>query len=168
MQFPERPLSHQLEEQAERHLRASLPDSWTVQRVQHDYGVDLLIDIFEQGRATGLELIIQLKAAGRASPGGDETLRLRVSTYNLLWNRLQVAMLVKYVAEEDEGYWLLLRDVPSPDQARKSLTVHIPRAQRLSTIHWEDVVAVVREVTDRKLAAQRAHMLMARGVDPQP
>jgi hypothetical protein len=66
---------------------------------------------------------------------------------------------VKYVAPEDNAYWILLRDVPAPDQTAESFTVHIPRANRLSLIRWGEIAAIVREVTDSKLAAQRAHML---------
>ena len=159
MEFPRRPRPHQLEDRSERFFGRSLPDSWTVQRVHRDYGIDLHVDIFEQDRATGLELIVQLKAAAEPDGGEAESIRLNLSTYNFLSARLQVVLLVKYVAAEDEAYWILLRDVPPPDQLAESFTAHLPRANRLSAVQWNGITATVREVTDRKLAAQRAHML---------
>ena len=102
---------------------------------------------------------MQLKCSAKPSGGSTEAVSLKVSTYNLIWSKLQVAMLVKYIASENEGYWLLFHDVPAPDQRLKSFTIHIPRENRLSTNQWGEVQAHVRTVTDRKLAAQRASEL---------
>jgi hypothetical protein len=157
--FPLRPAAHQLEEISRRVFTASLPKGWTYERVDNDYGIDGRVEMFEDGRATGHELLVQLKSSARASPGRTEDVTLKVTTYNLMWNKLQVAMLVKYVETENEGYWMFLRDVPSPDQDLTTFTIHIPRENRLSDIRWPDVQARVRDVTDRKLAAQRAHDL---------
>jgi hypothetical protein len=68
-------------------------------------------------------------------------------------------MLVKYVESEHEGYWIFFRDIPAPDQERKTFTVHIPRENRISTIPWTSVRNLISEVTDRKIAAQRAYEL---------
>lgn len=65
--FPNRSESHQIEEMSERFVRNALPRNWTCEKLQHDYGVDLRIDIFEDGFATGLELLIQLKASADSS-----------------------------------------------------------------------------------------------------
>jgi hypothetical protein len=120
-----------------------------------DYGVDLRVDLFEAGAATGLELLVQLKSSAQASPGEYESVRLKVATYNYLWGKLQVAILVKYVAAENEAYWLLFRDIPAPPDAQKTFTVRIPKLNRLSQMPWVDIQAYVREVTDMKLAATR-------------
>jgi hypothetical protein len=159
MQFPKRPNEHDLEDESERYFTSKLPRGWTVERIRQDYGIDLHIDIFENNEAAGLELIVQLKGATDADGGATEGVRINTSTYNFLRNRLQVAMVVKYVAAEAEAYWILLRDVPPPDQQNATLTIRIPRANRLSNAPWDQIAGIVREVTDRKLAAQRAHTL---------
>jgi hypothetical protein len=64
-------------------------------------------------------------------------------------------MLVKFIAKENEAYWLLLKDVPAPSQNQKSFTVQIPRVHRLSQIDWGQIQSYVRGVSGRKLAAQR-------------
>lgn len=163
--FPLRPNSHQLEEISRRAFIASLPRNWACERFENDYGIDVRVDIFEEERATGLELLVQLKSSAQPSGGVNEEVSLKVSTYNLIWNKLQVAMLVKYVESEHEGYWIFFRDIPPPDQERQTFTVHIPRENRISTILWTDVRERVREVTDRKLAAQRAYDLNNSGRD---
>jgi hypothetical protein len=69
-------------------------------------------------------------------------------------------MLVKYVAEEDEAYWMLLANVPQPNQEQETFTVNIPKTNTLSNIEWVRIQEHVRQVTDEKLAARRKKMLM--------
>lgn len=136
-------------------MRQHLPLAWTCERPGNDYGVDLHIDIFENGDATGLELIVQLKASEAARAQPMESVTLRVATYNYLRDRLQLAMVVKFVAEENEAYWVLVRDIPEPDQGNDTFTVQIPKENRLSRIDWADISRVVRDITDTKRAATR-------------
>ncbi|MCI0489836.1 MAG: DUF4365 domain-containing protein [Blastocatellia bacterium] len=97
LQYPIRPQSHILETQSERYFANSLPRNWICDKPPNDYGVDLRVDIFEGSRATGLELLVQLKSSRNASEGISEKVRLKVPTYNYLWDKLQVVILVKYV-----------------------------------------------------------------------
>src|SRR5437762_779328 len=112
--YPNRSGTHVLEEVSERYLGQCLPKNWILERPPKDYGVDLRVEIFDREQATGLELLIQLKACERALSGDHEFIRLKTTTYNYLWDKLQVVMFIKYVEEEHEAYWLLLRDVPEP------------------------------------------------------
>lgn len=102
-----------------------------------------------------LELLVQLKSAARADAGETEEARLRTATYNHLRDKLQVVMLVKFVESENEAYWLLLKDIPPPTQEHESVSVRIPRANRLSIISWPAIQEHVRRVTDKKLAVMR-------------
>jgi hypothetical protein len=102
-----------------------------------------------------------LKSSAEPSAADTETVRLKTTTYNLLREKLQVAMLVKYVASEKEAYWLLFRDIPTPSQDQKTFTIHIPKENRISTIQWPDIQSYVRSVTDTKLAAMRRHKMAA-------
>jgi Domain of unknown function (DUF4365) len=153
--LPQRPVSHQLEELSERFFQQCLPKSWTMEKPRNDYGVDLRVEMFEENKATGRELLVQLKASAQPSSSESETVQLKVATYNLLWNKLQVAMLVKYIEAEQEGYWLLFKDIPGPKQDQETFTVHIPRGNRLSLIDWGEISAHVQWATDSKLSAMR-------------
>lgn len=157
--FPTRANSHQLEELSDRFFRQSLPRSWTSEKPAHDYGVDLRVDLFEENSATGLELLVQLKASAQSTGNDTESVRLNTATYNHIWGKLQVAMLIKYVEIEDEAYWLLFRDIPSPIQNQGTFTVQIPRANRLSSIEWSDIQSYIRSVTDQKISAMRREEL---------
>lgn len=153
--YPVRSETHELEYQSERFFRACLPKGWTCEKPEHDYGVDLRVDIYEDHNATGLELVVQLKASKAAAEGAMETVRLRTTTYNHLRNRLQVAMLVKFVSDDKDAYWLLVRDIPPPMQNNRTFSVCIPKSNKLSAIEWDRIQQHVREVTDAKLAAVR-------------
>lgn len=157
--FPQRPDSHQLEEISERFFLQCLPKNWTTDKPKNDYGVDLRVDMFEESNATGLELLIQLKASAQPSSNDNEPVQLKVATYNLLWNKLQVAMMVKYIEAENEAYWILFKDIPAPKQDQQTFTVHVPRVNRLSQIVWADIAAHVKWTTDGKLAAMRSNQV---------
>jgi Domain of unknown function (DUF4365) len=152
--FPLRVKSHRLEEISERYFQQMLPKNWTLERRLNDYGVDLAVEIFEGEEAKGLELLIQLKASAEPSGNKTESVTLKTATYNFLWDKLQVVMLVKYIHSENEAYWLFLRDIPTPTQRCKTFTVHIPKENRLSAAPWEQIQAHVRRITNCKLAAR--------------
>jgi len=153
--FPMRGQTHQLEESSERFFRSALPRNWVCEKPANDYGVDLRVDIFEGERATGLELLVQLKASAKTTEGDTEVVRLATATYNHLWDKLQVAMLVKFVESEGEAYWVLFKDIPPPTQDAETFSVRIPKANCLSAVQWPEIQEYVRMVTDKKLAAVR-------------
>ena len=66
-------------------------------------------------------------------------------------------MIVKYVLSENEAYWVLLKDLPSPNQNNKTFTIRFPKKNKLSTINWGDIQEYINGVTKRKLAAQNVY-----------
>jgi hypothetical protein len=153
--YPRRVDSHMIENVSEVFFLKHLPTNWTCERLRHDYGIDLRVEIFEGEFATGYELIVQLKASHKSTKGDTERIRLKTSTYNYLWDKLQVVMLVKFIKSENKAYWLLLKDVPSPRQDNTTFTVHIPRSYRLDKIDWKDILSYISEVSNIKLSARR-------------
>ena len=98
--------------------------------------------------------MIQLKASAKAPPGDAVSILLEVPTLNFLRHMLEVALVVKYVAEEREAYWLLLKDFDKqPRVDQKSMTLRLPRANRLSAQPWDQIAHHVRDVHHRKLNA---------------
>lgn len=162
--YPQRTNTHQLEELSERFFVNSLPRNWRPDRPDGDYGVDLRVDIFEGNNATGLELLVQLKASQESQESEYETVQLKISTYNYLRDKLQVVMLVKYVVEDNEAYWILLKDVPELNQEQESFTVRIPKENLLSFIDWSCIQGYIRQVTDEKLIARRRSQMRRQGL----
>jgi hypothetical protein len=154
MSFPIRHENHTLEQKSETFLLRKLPQDWVPKRPQHDYGADFQIGITEGRELRGLELIVQLKASEKSSGhANSESITLSVSTYNYLRNLLTVVMLIKYVEESGEAHWVFLREIAQKDEAQKSLTVHIPKSNTLSTINWGFIASIVRQITNLKLGA---------------
>lgn len=166
LNFPERTQNQNREELSVRFFNDLLPDNWYSYPPRNDYGVDLIVDIFEGTQATGLELLTQLKSTSNNNEFDYETVRINTTTYNFLWAKLQVVMIIKYVIPENEAYWILLKDVPAPNQDNETFTIRIPKENRLSEINWTEIKNYIRDVTDRKLAAQRAHQQQERIITP--
>lgn len=156
MKYPIRHVNHSLEDTSVVFFRQHLPTDWNVNSVDKDYGQDLNIEIAENGSYRGLELIVQLKASQTSNElNGNERQVLNVSTYNYLWDNLRVVLLIKYIDSEKEAYYLLLKDVPEPDQDQESFTVYLPRTNRLSELNWNEITEYVRLIHYKKIAAVR-------------
>ncbi len=153
MKLPQRPMQHNLEEASRRFFEQSLPENWTVNKPEHDYGVDLMVGIFDGEYASPYEIAVQLKSSEKANEGDFETIKLRVATFNHLKRLLPIVLLVKFVKESEEGYYLLLAKVPEPDQEQDTFTIQIPKQNRLSEINWQNIEATVRQIVDYKLAS---------------
>jgi len=160
VQYPKRHSNHSLEAESEAFFRGHVPHAWNINPVDHDYGQDLNLEISEGDAFRGLDLIVQLKSSQVSDSDGEtERQRFSVSTYNYLRDNLRVVMIVKYVQDDGEAYWILLKDVHAPDQANGTFTIHLPRQNRLSGLDWNDIKNYVREITDRKLGRQRDALL---------
>jgi len=155
--YPQRTKSHQLEELSERQFCNCLPRNWTCKKPKDDYGVDLIVELFEEDNATGMELLVQLKASQDRTDRDYETIILKTTTYNYLWDKLQVVMLVKYVDEEKKGYWVLLSDVPEPNKENETFTIQVPKQNDLASIDWEQIKDYIKEITYKKLAVRKRH-----------
>jgi len=76
---------------------------------------------------------------------------------NYLWDKLQVVLLIKYVKNENKAYWLLLSDLPKPNQAQKTFTIRIPKENDLETIDWNMIYNYVQTITNEKLEVRRSN-----------
>lgn len=154
-QLPIRDIARQREAASELFFQQHLPDGWIWDRPPNDYGIDGRVGVVDNNQVTGLELLVQLKASLNPSTANYERVRLDVSTYNYLMSALSVAMLVKYIASDQEAYWVLLRDVPAPRQDQQTFTVRVPRANRVSTLDWQQLQARLGNIQGLKLGAGR-------------
>lgn len=154
-QLPIRDDARQRETASELFFQQSLPEGWMCERPANDYGIDLRVGVVENNRVTGLELLVQLKATHDPSATDYERVRLDLTTYNYLMGALSVAMLVKYIATDQEAYWVLLRDVPAPPQTQQSFTVRIPKTNRVSALDWNGLRERLGRIQRIKLGAGR-------------
>lgn len=72
-----RPIQHQLETKSRIAFESSLPTAWVYRKVNPDYGIDGLVEVFsENGIATGDLFFVQLKATGKKKISQALTIRL--------------------------------------------------------------------------------------------
>ncbi len=123
--MPRRPREHVLETESLRALRTALPAEWTTEPVSRDYGLDVRVEIFEGGVATGLAFWVQLK--GTDEPNLPRALResFKVTTLNYLAAQADPVLLVRFHAPHGRlfGAWLHRRAVTLKRAGQKSVTV---------------------------------------------
>ncbi len=110
--LPLRPRSHALEDESKVFTQSVLPSEWVVEETKRDYGIDLRVEIFENGTATGDEFLIQLKATDHLRTKGDFAVFYGLKTSTLryyLLKRLPIVFLL-YDARRKVGYWLWIKD----------------------------------------------------------
>jgi hypothetical protein len=146
-----------LESKSMRYFESKLPEGWRPYKPEPDYGRDLVVELVVNGQAIGNDLIFQLKASDNPSGNPEyETVDLKVSTYNYLMNDVRVALIVKYIAQEDEAYWEFLRDCDPPtNQEQETFRLHIKRSNRLSEINWNSVVERSTNIYLKKIQATK-------------
>lgn len=135
--MPARPRSHQIEDQSRLAFARALPPSWTVERVVHDYGLDLRVEIFQDDRPTGLFFFVQLKATDRLPSKRGISVRLRPEHLNY-WNRLPVpTLVVLWVAPTDVlyGKWAHLHHPWPRTHAPKTESFHLSLSDLLLPVN---------------------------------
>lgn len=143
-----RPRQHVLEDLSEREFSRLTPDEWVVRPVPKDYGIDYEVEIFDDGRRTGLTLKVQLKSTDDTAGG----LSVRLSDFDY-WSTLDVpVLLVLYRAKSDEVFssWAHAHNPwPQVREDQKTTTVHFAElySDHLARIPTE--LEQIREVKAR-------------------
>lgn len=101
--MPKRPRNHELEEASRRAFQRALPTNWTTTTPSGDYGIDLDVEIFEAGAATGMHFGVQLKAQESAGGSPTESIKTQWREY---WSELDTpTLLVLFDAATDRLWW---------------------------------------------------------------
>lgn len=133
--------------------RIVLESGFTAERVSKDYGIDLLIDTFDQrGEVEIGKIEVQVKATDSLAKTGDgqaALIRIAVADLKRWLFELTPVILVLYDAENEVGYWL---DVQEYSRAEDidivnfgRITIRIPLENRWTP----DAVRQVRTKKNR-------------------
>lgn len=123
--MPGRPREHVLEEESCIALRALLSAEWTVEAVRCDYGLDARVEVFQNGRATGLAFWAQLKATDTPDLRRALSVGFETTTLNYLSVQADPVLLVRYHAPMRRlfGTWLHRHDIRLKRAGQKTATV---------------------------------------------
>ncbi|RPE76469.1 MULTISPECIES: DUF4365 domain-containing protein [unclassified Frondihabitans] len=150
--MPQRPYQHVLESDSRKAFEQRLPGNWIVEPREHDYGIDLDVEIFDGDSATGMRFGVQLK--GQVKSDDPARVTLRRSTLNY-WRESDVPVVVIVWDEwTDRVFWEMsyLIDRYKKSPTAKSWKVTIGR-------EWDDSSAALikREISSRR-ALIRGHV----------
>ncbi len=142
----------ELEALSFRHLRNVLPPVWSYTTPERDYGVDLIVEIIENGLATGLQFNVQLKASDKLKTTQDHVIhRCRVSTANYLLRHHTPTMYLVYDARADMAYFIWIKDYlnqlqrTNPEwRAQGTVPIRLPISNRLGTNSALEITRYVR------------------------
>lgn len=146
--MPTRPRSHQLEDLSRNRLREIFTQhGWTVEDLQKDYGEDLLIRIFDEGKATPLSFFVQAKSTDhieRYRDADGKHIRYPVSLEHAKhWGRFwEPVILTVWDAQADVTYWQCVQTALEKKDHSKSITsllnknvkIHLPTDNTLDDI----------------------------------
>ena len=143
--MPQRPYQHVLESDSRRAFEQRLPTNWTVEPREHDYGIDLDVEIFDGDSATGMRFGVQLK--GQVKSDKPPRVTLKRSTLNY-WRESDVPVVVIVWDEStDQVFWEMgyRIDRYKKSPTAKSWKVAIERK-------WDDNSAALikREISSRR------------------
>lgn len=102
--MPQRPRQHELDAEARRVFERALPPSWVTRPVSEEYGIDLEVEVFEDGQATGLMFKVQNK--GTDAQANKKVPPAKVKSRTLAyWAALDSPVLiVRYLASSGDLY----------------------------------------------------------------
>ena len=131
--MPKRPRSHELESLSRNILcNLFIQVGWVVEDLQHDYGEDLLVRIFEQGLATHLSFFVQAKATDHIDKymrkdGKSLTYPIKL-THVKHWNKFwEPVILTIWDAKSNTTYWESIQEkVVINKRQEKNICIDIP------------------------------------------
>jgi hypothetical protein len=134
---------HIIADRSIHHVEGHVLDcGWVVERVVHDYGIDLQLVTFNRvGEIQEGKILLQLKASDRLwIRAGEATFPLRIDRRDLaLWLReLLPVMLIVYDGRKRQAYWVYVQSYFRRVKgfnlfaAGQTITIHVPTTNVLS------------------------------------
>lgn len=145
MHKPNRHNNHILETESNKFYNNHVPNEWFSDKPENDYGIDFTTNIVINNEVTGLNFSVQLKAKEIEIKVAFVSITLKNSTLNFYNTRLEPILLVAYIQEEKEAYWIWYDDLGIDIIPKNKTTkINIPKTNKLSRIEWNNVVKYVQ------------------------
>jgi tetratricopeptide (TPR) repeat protein len=144
---PNRHNNHILETESSKFFNLQVPNEWFIDKPEHDYGIDFNVNVAANNQVTGLSFSVQLKSKINEGNSRSASITLKHSTLGLFKTKLEPVLLVVYIQEDKEAYWLWYNDLSIDlTSSQKTYTINIPKANRLSQIDWAFVLKYVQNI----------------------
>jgi len=152
---PKRHNNHILETESSKFFNFQVPSEWYIDKPEHDYGIDYIVNIANNNQATGLSFSVQLKSKIKEKNHRFTTITLKHSTLGLFNTKLEPVLLVAYVREEKEAYWCWYNELGFDlTSSQKTYTINIPKANKLRQIDWGAISEYVQNIFSIKMLVE--------------
>ncbi|KUO59798.1 MAG: hypothetical protein APF84_07700 [Gracilibacter sp. BRH_c7a] len=109
-----RPESHEIDSLARRRVPSAIPPAWEQRELTgRDYGIDMLIELFKDGNATGDLLSLQIKGTSKKIINEDKIIfdvPVRTLIYSEMFMVPVLLVLCPVKSEQNEFYYLWLQE----------------------------------------------------------
>ena len=149
--LPNRHRNHEIENLSEIFLKNHIPSSWIINSFKVDYGTDYNCEISTNNEVTGNNFSIQLKGKENETNSKSIKVKLKKTTINRWLNRLEPTMLVAYVIDEKEAFWMWFEDnTVDLTLENKIYSISIPRTNKLSELNWVNVSKYIDKIFSKR------------------
>ena len=152
MNLPNRHRNHEIQELSERYFKSIIPISWVVNPFYIDYGTDYNCEISKDGDVTGMNFSVQLKGKEKETNKNEITVsKIKRTTINRWLYRLEPTMIIVYLVDENEAYWIWFEsNTVDLTLENSNFTIKLPRENKLSKINWDVIRKYIEEIFSRK------------------
>ncbi len=149
--FPLRHRNHEIEKLSENYLNCCIPESWIINPIKIDYGTDFNCEIAINQKVTGNNFSIQLKGKETERNANSVKISIKRSTITRWLKRLEPTMLIAYVVDEKEAFWMWFKDeTVDLTLNNQQFTISIPKSNKLSNVDWSQIAEHVANIFSRR------------------
>ena len=159
--MPKRPRSHQLETASRTAFESSLPKNAIFRTVTPDYGIDGIVEVFDDGEAaTGDFFLVQLKSTDHQNLAEALGITLKAHTVRYYDSLILPVLMVLYHAPSGQLYadWF---KTPEAKGQQSTITVKLLPNDLWTTDRWKDVVSKLRTARELHTESKRREAISA-------
>ena len=140
-----RPKQHKIDSRAQKIFANNCPDNWSLSEPSNDYGLDYLVQVFEDneiGESTKISFFIQLKGTEKYKQNNTHVkFQMKTDTLEYYFTKVSLPVFLVVVDVTSENYcWLFLQEyineeleVKNPSwKSQKTITLDIPKENTFS------------------------------------
>ncbi len=147
--MPLRPRQHVIEDASRRAFEGLLPEEWVYRPLPRDYGIDGEVEIFREGKSTGLIFEVQLKGTDREDNLSIRLSHEKVEYYRLLSDPVLIVLL-NAPSERVFARWLQSYDPHIEPPSKKSIALRFSDEHELTPASVSGLLADLQ--THRRLS----------------
>jgi len=139
-----RPRQHVLESISDRKLRNLIPDEWVIRKLESDYGIDYMVEIFEGGFSTGNMFFIQLKGTDKNQEKKDEVkYQVKIKHLNY-YNTIPNPILFMIYSTKADSFWGIwsnnIKDILTEEQlSQDSVSVVLTKKNIINNLYFKNL-----------------------------